>query len=770
MNELIRENRIKDLNKEINKNKACLIVYGSAGIGKSIFLNQVNNHLSKNGAFSLFISFNWQEKKILQELLDFTKKILGIKQVIQKTLEDLNKNKLQYIRGLTFAIIKDVVNTTLPLSEIKKLETYKKLAKTLEKGTSIKDIEEQIQNLKYELFPTLISILNEISNYTKKDIYLIFDQVSENSKAYIDWIRNSIKESNHGLFFLLAVQDEEYQSNKEFYALIQSVARHTISSYKLSGFTIEEINSWFSINDFKLTTSQSKNLHKITEGKPIYLEQCIYAKEINFERLKKDISEKEGGYFDDLFSEFKSHEKSIIISLCFQPQNYILSDSILLKMTGINDDDFDSFVKHYERTNLLSRDGLNEFVRLNLHSNITSYILKTYRNHAVKIASKLKTQFEDYGNFNNNELKHFCNIIVFLQHEPEYVFENIYKLLQEELNKEEMNIPFYWVDKLIQLELPENKKIVAHTIYAKFCYYLGEYAKAIDKTQLDKNVLMKASLSEYGNYKLYQGRNYFALSQYEQALEKLRFSSVIFQELEDWDNYIESVKTIATIHRDRSEYHEAYEISNSLYNSLVVNSNIILKPQSTSYICRNYVRSVIMADKNDDVETPLNLAFSVLNDNKSTYKRAIGNCYFAQGEMLRYNHKFQECILSYNEAIKLAKEINNPDLEIYSNLGICASSIHLRDFSLFIGGLKELMIILKIFKHPLEILHMQFLFHVNELLIKRKEHSYHLDYDGELLELNTLLGEYDKRGVSWAEKYWNTLGVDGIDTSNIMKF
>jgi Cdc6-like AAA superfamily ATPase len=173
INELHRDDKIANFVNKLEESISCLLFYGNSGVGKTTFLKQVNDSLNSSGYNSLYISFHKPEKEILQELLEFAKRILKIESITIKIIKDLKKNKHQYIRNLTVTLIKDIVNLVPISNVIKESDTYKELTAIMTKTTSeLSAMQQQIDTLAYDLFPALLSAIQEYSNYfDKKNIY-----------------------------------------------------------------------------------------------------------------------------------------------------------------------------------------------------------------------------------------------------------------------------------------------------------------------------------------------------------------------------------------------------------------------------------------------------------------------------------------------------------------------------------------------------------------------------------------------------------------------
>lgn len=768
--ELYRKQKIVNFYNKIDECKSCLLFDGNSGVGKTIFLKQVSKYLNENDYYSLYLSFNKSEKEILQELLEFAKRILSIKIVVKSVIKDLKENKYQYIRNLTLVLIKDIINLALPISiEIQKLDTYKELNVIAQKA-SLSEIEKQIQELEYDLFPTLLSAIQEYSNYSEKSIYIIYDQVETSTKQNQENIRKSLTNVNNNLCQILSIQKELLQSNIELYNFISSIKRYTSEDYNLTGFSKDEITEWFNLNNLTYYEHDIIKLIEITEGKPIFLEQCIRNKNIDINKIRKDV--KDGSLFTNYLKDFKKEEQKLIIALCFQPQNYILTDDILRQLTNIETQEFDTFKQRLEDTKLISLDRTNNLCYVNLHYLIIDYIINKNYNTVQEIAQNLYELLNPHAFTSLQERKHFLSILL---HFPKSKYQTVFEYFNK-FNIEEDGISLDWIEKIKENEnnLNINSKIKLNAIYAKACYLLGRFQFAIENTEINiKEQSDKVNLLEYCFYKLYRGRNYFRLSNYDLAINDIKFATDIFNKIERWDEYIECIKTLSTIHRDKSEYQEAYLISKNLYDKLI-NHKIYLKPTSQSYIYRNFIRSALMANKPDELQSILEKSFDVVNKNVGNInERDLANCFYTQGEYYRYNKDFNYSIESYRKAIKYAQKVNNPDTEIYSLLGICDNLIHIANYHEFQKTTKILSNVLNSYKYDkcsLEVLHFNLL--VNVLyLINKREDKFSFDYTltNDIIVINKLLKAYSNHQIIWVEKYWDLL-IDGNDSSNLMKF
>lgn len=770
INKLNRQCEIVNVLNKLEESKSCLLFYGSSGVGKTTFLQQLNDNLKNSSNFSLYISFHKSDKEILRELLDFAKKILSVEIIAKRIIKDLSENKHQYIRHFTIALLNDITKLTSPVSSIiMKLDTFKVLTKQIEK-ISLSAIENQIETLEYDLFPILLSTIQEYSNYLDKKTYIIYDQVENNPTKYLKQIKESLSNSGNNLCQILSIQEELLQSNVDLYNFIAGIKR-LATDYTLSGFTKQEIKDWFCANNLTYNYSDIDNLIEITD-KPIYLEECIYANKIDLNSIKQIVELKDGGYFASNFKEFSLPQQKLIIALCFQPQNYILTDSILMTLTKLSAPEFDNFMQRLENTMLVSVDKENDLHSIDLHFHKVDYLFSKNKNTVREIANELKALIDSHSFTTIEERKHFFSIILNLnESEIRFIFKYFVKF-----NVEEDGISIDWIKKIKKNEkyLTITERMKLNTEYAKSCYLLGKYKDGIENTKLDiKEVINDINLLDYCFYKLYRGRNYFRESKYNEAIKDLHFSAQIFKEIEKWDEYVECVKTIATIYRDKGNYEKAYVNSKELYDAL---KDIPLRSTSASYVCRNYIRSTIMASKKDDLKEPLKKAFDVVENSLNINDRDLANCYFTEGEYYRYKKNFDKSIVSYEKAMQFSRKVNNPDTEIYALLGKCDSLIHLNKYQELYENIKLLSEVLDLYnyekstlkKSALEILHLNLFINILFILKERRDISIDISFSNIFIR-NDLLCEYDKRGIIWVRRFWD-LFVRENKSNNIMKF
>jgi tetratricopeptide (TPR) repeat protein len=248
--------------------------------------------------------------------------------------------------------------------------------------------------------------------------------------------------------------------------------------------------------------------------------------------------------------------------------------------------------------------------------------------------------------------------------------------------------------------------------------------------------------------KLLRGEIFMRLNRYSESLNELEHAHQMFSDQSNLEGQLAAEKTENTILRDLGRYDEAVSLGLSLVQR--AEEGLTQSPLLASCFQALARSLAFRSDTSEGIaaaQRSLEISLSIHSI------RTEGNSYLALGEVFRHGNLFDEAIVNYVKAIKIAETIANRDSFLWSSLGLADALLLKGD----VAKAKEVLehvgeIVRNADSHyPLEHLHWQ---------LSTATVNY---INGELsdTDLKAAAAQYQSLKITWPEEYVRSVLING---------